>query len=78
MQGSQWLLWQFETDATLGAAIDGSLGKFPACVEEIILGRVNDNLDEQKRDVMVIKSIMKQVRSAILLRCPMGSRTAVC
>jgi hypothetical protein len=27
--GSQWLVWKFESDATLGDAIGGDLGPFP-------------------------------------------------
>ncbi|KAF5826708.1 protein kinase [Dunaliella salina] len=34
-RGSQWLVWKFESDATLGNALDGQLGSFPACLEII-------------------------------------------
>ncbi len=51
--GSQWLVWKFESDATLGDALDGRLGAFPGCLEEFTLGKVNPNLDEDKRDTMV-------------------------
>lgn len=27
--GSQWLVWKFESDSTLGDACDGKLGSFP-------------------------------------------------
>jgi hypothetical protein len=27
--GSQWLVWRFESDSTLGDACDGALGPFP-------------------------------------------------
>ncbi|KAL6752611.1 protein kinase [Haematococcus lacustris] len=60
-KGSQWLVWRFESDASLGDALDGALGVFPACLEEFVLGRVNPNMAEDKRDIMVIKSIMRQV-----------------
>lgn len=35
-KGSQWLVWKFESDATLGDALDGRLGPFPACLEEFM------------------------------------------
>lgn len=57
-------MWRFESDATLGAAIEGTIGgSFPANVEEFVLGRVNEGLPEDKRDALVIKSIIKQVRA---------------
>lgn len=52
-KGSQWLVWKFESDATLGDALDGRLGPFPACLEEYMLGRVRDELPEDKREIMV-------------------------
>uniref|UniRef100_A0A7S0R4E3 Protein kinase domain-containing protein n=1 Tax=Chlamydomonas leiostraca TaxID=1034604 RepID=A0A7S0R4E3_9CHLO len=64
-KGSQWLVWKFESDATLGDALDGRLGEFPACLEEFVLGRVNDKMDEDKRDTLVIKSLLRQVLQGI-------------
>ncbi len=32
-KGTQWLVWKFESDATLGDALDGKLGPFPACLQ---------------------------------------------
>lgn len=32
-KGTQWLVWKFESDATLGNALDGQLGSFPACLQ---------------------------------------------
>lgn len=52
-KGSQWLVWKFESDATLGDALDGRLGAFPACLEEFMLGKVNPNLSPEKRDAQV-------------------------
>jgi hypothetical protein len=46
-------VWKFESDATLGDALDGRLGSFPACLEEFMLGKVNPNLAEEKRDAQV-------------------------
>jgi hypothetical protein len=36
-KGTQWLVWKFESDATLGDALDGQLGSFPGCLQ------VNEN-----------------------------------
>jgi hypothetical protein len=36
-RGTQWLVWRFETDSTLGDAISGGLGRFPECLEGIML-----------------------------------------
>jgi hypothetical protein len=46
-------VWKFESDATLGDALDGRLGEFPACLEEFMLGKVNPNLSAEKRDAQV-------------------------
>jgi hypothetical protein len=44
----------------------GSLGaRFPGCLEEIMLGRVRDNADQQKRDAAVIRTILKKVLVAL-------------
>lgn len=56
-QGTQWLVWRFESDSTLGDALDGRLGPFPACLEQFVLGRVNKNLDPVKRDALVSLSL---------------------
>ena len=50
--GSQWLVWDFETDATLGAAIEGRLGRFPECLSEIFLSN-STRLDDDERDYKV-------------------------
>mmetsp|Transcript_14186 Transcript_14186/g.38438 ORF Transcript_14186/g.38438 Transcript_14186/m.38438 type:complete len:524 (+) Transcript_14186:32-1603(+) len=60
-KGSQWLVWKFESDATLGNALDGQLGSFPACLEEYVLGRTSSTMQTEKRDTLIIKSILRQV-----------------
>nr|AYL64473.1 chloroplast serine/threonine protein kinase Stl1-B [Chlamydomonas sp. UWO 241] len=37
-KGSQWLVWKFESDCTLGDALDGQLGEFPLDVEAYVMG----------------------------------------
>lgn len=69
-KGSQWLVWKFESDATLGDALDGRLGAFPACLEEFVLGRVNPNTDPEKRDT--------QVRPALDLLASTSDTAALC
>ena len=36
--GTQWLVWKFESDSTLGDALSGLLGGFPSGLAEIMLG----------------------------------------
>ena len=44
----------------------GGLGsRFPGCLEEIMLGRVREGMDEQKRDTAIIRTIMKKVLVAL-------------
>lgn len=52
-RGSQWLVWKFESDSTLGDAVDGKLGVFPECLEAYMLGKVDESLEEDKRDALV-------------------------
>lgn len=58
---TQWLVWDYESDCTLGDALDGVIGTFPGDVEEIVLGRALNNANIGKRDVAVIRQIMKRV-----------------
>lgn len=60
-KGSQWLVWKFESDATLSDALDGALGQFPECLEEIVLGRRADNMGTEKREALVIKKVIQQI-----------------
>lgn len=60
---TQWLVWDYESDCTLGDALDGVIGTFPGDVEEIVLGRTLNNANIGKRDVAVIRQVMKRVRT---------------
>lgn len=60
---TQWLVWDYESDCTLGDALDGVIGTFPGDVEEIVLGRALNNANIGKRDVAVIRQIMNRVRN---------------
>jgi hypothetical protein len=42
--------------------LDNRLGKFPDSLEPMVLGRVDENGDSEKREAEVIRSIIKQVR----------------
>ena len=37
--GNQWLVWRFESDATLADALNGALGPFPACLGPLLLDK---------------------------------------
>eukprot|EP00803_Ostreobium_quekettii_P007304 evm.model.scf_1316.2 EVM.evm.TU.scf_1316.2 scf_1316:5914-9132(+) len=50
--GSQWLVWDFESDATLSDVVEGPLQNFPACVQEFVL-RNGANMPQQERDSKV-------------------------
>ena len=67
--GSQWLVWRFESDATLADACNGSLGPFPECLAPAVLGeRRAENLDEtdpEKRDALTIKKLMMKLLKGI-------------
>ncbi len=53
-RGSQWLVWKFESDSTLGDALDGNLGAFPQCLEDIMVrGKVKEDAPEDKRAIAV-------------------------
>ena len=46
--------------------LQGSLGaRFPECLEEIVLGRVRENVDSEKRDTAVVRSVLKKVLIAL-------------
>lgn len=60
--GSQWLVWRFETDATLGDALVGALGPFPEVLSEIMLGeRKAKSLDPELRDLATIKAVLRKI-----------------
>ncbi|KAL4537749.1 hypothetical protein Ndes2437B_g08853 [Nannochloris sp. 'desiccata'] len=55
--GSQWLVWKFESDATLADACNGSLGPFPGCLAPAVLGERRaealEESDPEKRDARI-------------------------
>ncbi|EFN51112.1 hypothetical protein CHLNCDRAFT_28384 [Chlorella variabilis] len=63
--GSQWLVWKFESDSTLGDACDGTLGPFPDCLSGIMLGRRAQGWDEEKRAAATVKAVMKKLFVAL-------------
>lgn len=67
--GSQWLVWKFETDSTLGDACAGLLGPFPESLGPLVLGqRKSDALSENdpvKRDALIIKAVMAKIFKAL-------------
>ncbi|PSC67765.1 putative ubiquitin conjugation factor E4 [Micractinium conductrix] len=63
--GSQWLVWRFESDSTLGDACDGQLGPFPDCLADIMLGRRAEGMDVEKRSLATIKAVMKKIFVAL-------------
>ena len=59
MQGANFI-------ATFAVSVQGSLGgRFPGCLEEIVLGRVRENVDSEKRDTAIIRTVLKRVLIAI-------------
>ena len=54
--GTQWLVWNFESDSTLGAAVEGRLGSFPACISEFFLSNP-ERFDDEERDFKVMRSM---------------------
>ena len=67
-KGTQWLAWDYESDCTLGDALDGTIGTFPETLEEIILGREMRGANVGKREVAVIRKICKAVRQFMFKR----------
>lgn len=67
--GSQWLIWKFESDATIADALVGNIGPFPEALGDIMLGeRKSASLGETdpvKRDALTIKSIMSKLLKAL-------------
>ena len=57
-----------------GGAQGGLGSRFPGCLEEIMLGRVREAMDEQKRDTAVIRTIMKKVLVALKRLHSLGAR----
>jgi serine/threonine protein kinase len=71
--GSQWLAWRFESDSTLADGLDGFLGgKFPEGLEALVLGRVDESADREKREAEVIRRVLKQVLQGLVGLHSMG------
>ncbi|KAL0027002.1 hypothetical protein WJX79_007943 [Trebouxia sp. C0005] len=64
IQGTQWLVWKFESDSTLGDAMQGLLGPFPLSLAEFVLTKSQRKQSEQKQELLIVKSLMKQVLKA--------------
>eukprot|EP00878_Enallax_costatus_P035519 GHUV01039651.1.p2 GENE.GHUV01039651.1~~GHUV01039651.1.p2 ORF type:complete len:127 (-),score=28.80 GHUV01039651.1:286-666(-) len=52
-KGTQWLVWKFESDSTLGDALSGGLGDWPEDIEEIMLGKIDEDKPVEKREAAV-------------------------
>jgi hypothetical protein len=67
--GSQWLVWKFESDATLADACNGSLGQFPGCLAPAVLGERRaealEESDPERRDALTIKMLMMKLLTGI-------------
>lgn len=67
--GSQWLVWKFQSDATLGDACNGSLGPFPGCFAPEVLGERKaaalEDTDPEKRDALTVKALMLKLLKGI-------------
>ena len=62
--------WQAEnvraSQTACAAPPQGSLGgRFPESLEEIVMGRVRENIDSEKRDAAIIRSVLKKVLIAL-------------
>ena len=57
----QWIVWRFESDATLGDAIAGQLGEFPDCLGDILLPK----LALRKGDGAVVKRVLRKILEAV-------------
>ncbi|KAL3163274.1 hypothetical protein ABBQ32_009669 [Trebouxia sp. C0010 RCD-2024] len=64
IKGTQWLVWKFESDSTLSDAMQGLIGPFPLSLSEFVLSKSQQKLDEQKQELLIIKSLMRQTLKA--------------
>jgi len=60
-KGERWLVWDFESDATLGTALCGDLGEFPECVEDIVLSPLSLGRGGAK----VVQTLMRKILTAL-------------
>ena len=73
--GTQWLVWKFESDSTLGDALSGLLGPFPGCLAEIMLGEsaaakleardAKSDLDYSLVDAAVVRDVTRKLLKAV-------------
>ena len=74
--GTQWLVWKFESDSTLGDALSGLLGDFPSCLAEIMLGESttakleardakSNDLDYSLVDAAVVRDVTRKLLKAV-------------
>ena len=47
--GNQWLVWRFESDATLADALNGALGPFPDCLGPLVLDKGREASPSRRR-----------------------------
>ncbi|GMH32272.1 hypothetical protein BSKO_00106 [Bryopsis sp. KO-2023] len=62
--GTQWLVWSYESDSTLGDAVEGRLGKFPNAVADLFV-RNYDDLDEEEGNYRVVRTITQRMLTGI-------------
>ncbi|RMZ53509.1 hypothetical protein APUTEX25_003331, partial [Auxenochlorella protothecoides] len=61
-RGTQWLVWRFESDATLADAMAGLLdGGMEASLGRIMLGPRSDSMPDQKRHLALTKAVMRKL-----------------
>lgn len=64
---TQWLVWDFESDSTLGDALAGELGPFPGCLAGIMIGEAAsarlEARDEQRGTVGSVSGSSARRRS---------------
>ena len=73
--GTQWLVWRFESDSTLGDALGGLLGPFPGCLAEIMLGEAaaarleardsKSGLEYSLVDAAVVRDVTRKLLKAV-------------
>eukprot|EP00891_Asterochloris_glomerata_P009993 jgi/Astpho2/9993/e_gw1.00153.14.1_t len=60
VKGAQWLVWRFESDATLADAMQGTIGDFPQCLGQFMLSqRQLNTLDEATLDFLIVQKTMR-------------------
>jgi hypothetical protein len=75
--GSRWLVWRFESDATLADALAGGLGSpFPGCAAPLVLGAARAEAlgaaDPARRDAATVRELARQLLAALELLHSLG------